>query len=99
MNITRWMSLCPLLAALGCATTETASSASTPNAAPSVVRPNVPEMIAAPASATPVLSLAAKGTQNYKCQSAAAGGAEWKLVAPDAQLSGPSGAIAGTHGA
>ena len=97
MSVTRWIFLCPLLGALGCATTESAAPASATAAG---ARPTVPEAIAAPASATLAVQLAAKGTQNYKCQTTSAGGAEWKLVAPDAELSTiPGGAAAGTHGA
>src|SRR5262249_45732873 len=101
MRVTRWLSLCPVVAALGCATTESAAPANAASTgAAAVARPTVPEAIAAPASATLVIQLAAKGTQNYKCQSATAGGAEWKLVAPEAELSTiPGGAPAGTHGA
>ena len=99
MTSLRWTLLCGALAALGCATTESStSSAAAAPAAPA--RPAVPDAIAAPAGATPVLQLAAKGTQNYKCQAVASGGAEWKLVAPEAELTtGPGGALAGTHGA
>ena len=100
MTPMRWILLCPVLVVVGCATTESpASTAAAASAAATAARPTVPEAIAAPASATLVTQLAAKGTQNYKCQAAASGGAEWKLVAPDAQLSTSDGAAAGTHGA
>ena len=84
------------LAAAGCATTESAASAPSGPA-----RPTVPAEIAAPASATLVVQLLAKGTQNYKCQSTSTGGAEWKLVAPEADLFRTPEAteIAGKHGA
>ena len=85
------------LAAAGCATTESAASAPSGPA-----RPTVPAEIAAPASATLVVQLFAKGTQNYKCQSTSTGGAEWKLVAPEADLyrtPEATGEIAGKHGA
>ncbi len=99
MTLRRSILLWPALVALGCASTEAAKSAGAP-AAPS--RPTVPAEIEAPASATLVLQLAAKGTQNYKCQPATAGGAEWKLVAPEAVLfssAEPGAAVAGKHGA
>jgi hypothetical protein len=89
--------LVPVLAALGCATTESAASAP---AGPA--RPTAPAELAPPASATLVMQLAAKGTQNYKCQSTTTGGAEWKLVAPEANLyrnPEAAGEIAGIHGA
>ncbi len=89
---------CAAVLALGCATTESAA----PRAA-GPARPSVPEAIEAPASATPVVQLAAKGTQNYRCQATStSGAAEWKLVAPDAELfraADFSGDVAGTHGA
>src|SRR6185295_4297771 len=57
---------------------------------------------AAPASATLVTQLFAKGTQNYRCQATStAGAAEWKLVAPEAELfraAEPGAELAGTHG-
>lgn len=99
MTLRRSILLCPALVAFGCATSESAKPAAAP-AAPS--RPTVPAEIEAPASATLVIQLAAKGTQNYKCQATSAGGAEWKLVAPEADLfsaADPGGAVAGKHGA
>jgi hypothetical protein len=99
MTITRFLLSVPLLAALGCATTESAASAAKP-AAPA--RPTVPAEIEAPASATLVLQLAAKGTQNYRCQATSASAAEWKLVAPEADLyasAEPGSSVAGKHGA
>ena len=100
MTPMRWIVLCPVLAVVGCATADSsASSAAAATAAAAPTRPTVPDAIAAPASATLVMQLAAKGTQNYKCQTAPTGGAEWKLVAPEAQLSTSDGAAAGTHGA
>lgn len=99
MTLRRSILLWPALVALGCASTESAKSAAAP-AAPS--RPTVPAEIEAPSSATLVLQLAARGTQNYKCQATSAGGAEWKLVAPEAELfssAEPGGTAAGKHGA
>jgi hypothetical protein len=81
------------LVALGCAT---ASNPVTP--AP----PSVPDALVLPAGTTPVLQVFARGTQNYRCEAKAAGGAEWKLVAPDAVLTRTpeAGAPAvGSHGA
>ena len=100
MRPARSMLLVPVLAGLGCATTDSAAAGggTTPAA---LVRPTVPAELAAPASATPVLQLAAKGTQNYRCQAASAG-AEWKLVAPEAALyrtAEATGEAAGAHGA
>jgi hypothetical protein len=49
-----------------------------------------------------VIQLSAKGTQNYRCQATSATAAEWKLVAPEAELfraAEPGGDVAGTHGA
>jgi guanyl-specific ribonuclease Sa len=88
-----------LVALAGCATTE--STAPKTSAAPPA-RPTVPAEIAAPETATLVLQLAAKGTQNYRCQSTSAGGTEWKLVAPEADLyrgADATGETAGKHGA
>jgi len=89
--------LVPVLAVLGCATPESAASA--PAAAPAP--PTAPAELAPPAGSTLVTQLAAKGTQNYKCQSTPTGGAEWKLVAPEADLYRlPGGTeLAGKHGA
>ena len=99
MTPIRWILLCPALVGVGCATTESpAPSAAAAAAAPA--RPTVPDAIAAPASATLVMQLSAKGTQNYKCQANPAGAAEWKLVAPEADLSSqPGGAVVGKHSA
>lgn len=101
MTLSRSILLFPVLAVFGCATTESAApAAAAATAAPA--RPSVPAEIEAPASATPVLQLAARGTQNYKCQATTTAGAEWKLVAPDAELfrsAEPAGTPAGKHGA
>jgi Protein of unknown function (DUF3455) len=100
MTVTRFLLSVPLLAVLGCATTESAAPAAAKPAAPS--RPTVPAAVEAPASATLVLQLFAKGTQNYRCQATSASAAEWKLVAPEAELfrgTEPGGDLAGTHGA
>ena len=99
MTVTRFLLSVPLLAVLGCATTESAAPAAKA-AAPA--RPTVPAEIEAPASATLVLQLYAKGTQNYRCQATSANAAEWKLVAPEAELfrtAEPGGELAGKHGA
>lgn len=99
MTLSQSILLFPVLAVFGCATAESPTpSAAAATAAPA--RPTVPDAIAAPASATLVLQLSAKGTQNYKCQATPAGAAEWKLVAPEADLSSqPGGAVVGKHGA
>ena len=103
MTVLRDLLPCAVLLAFGCATTESAGSAA--SKAPGA-RPTVPAEIEAPASATLVVQLAARWTQNYKCQAnaSAAGGAEWKLVAPEAELfrspePGGGAELAGTHGA
>ena len=88
---------CAAVLALGCATTESAAPR-----AEAPARPSVPAAIEAPASAALVAQLAARGTQNYRCQATSASAAEWKLVAPDAELfraADFSGDVAGTHGA
>lgn len=100
MTVTRFLLHLPLLAVLGCATAESAGPAAAKPAAPA--RPTVPAEIEAPSGATLVLQLSAKGTQNYRCQATSAGAAEWKLVAPEAELfraAEPGGDLAGTHGA
>jgi hypothetical protein len=101
MTVSRILLPCAAVLAFGCATTESAGSAASK---PAVARPTVPAEIEAPSSATLVVQLAARGTQNYKCQAdaSAAGGAQWKLVAPEAELfrsPEPGGELAGTHGA
>ncbi|HEY1904892.1 MAG TPA: DUF3455 domain-containing protein [Myxococcaceae bacterium] len=101
MTVSRILLPCAAVLAFGCATTESAGSAASKAA---VARPTVPAELEAPSSATLVVQLAARGTQNYKCQAnaSAAGGAEWKLVAPEAELfrsPEPGGELAGTHGA
>ena len=100
MTVTRFLLSVPLLAVLGCATTESAAPAAAKPAAPS--RPTVPAAVEAPATATLVVQLFAKGTQNYRCQATSASAAEWKLVAPEAELfrgTAPGSDLAGTHGA
>ena len=99
MTVSRVLLSCVVgLLTFGCATPTPANTA--PGAMPPpTARPTVPAEIEAPATSTPVLKLSATGTQNYKCQAGASGGAEWKLVAPDAQLIGESGTTTGTHGA
>jgi len=98
MRLCRSILVFPVLAVVGCATTESAAPAAA--APPAPARPSVPAEIEAPATATLVLQLAAKGTQNYKCQATPTGAAEWKLVAPEADLSKtPGGDVAGKHGA
>jgi hypothetical protein len=100
MTVSKILLSCAAALAFGCATTESAAPAAARPAASA--RPTVPEAIEAPASATLVLQLAAKGTQNYRCQATSASAAEWKLVAPEAELfrsADPGAELAGTHGA
>jgi len=100
MTVSKILLSCAAALAFGCATTESAAPASAKPAA--LVPPAVPEAIQAPAGVTPVLQLYAKGTQNYRCQATSASAAEWKLVAPEAELSRtaePGGEVAGTHSA
>ena len=98
MTVSKILLSCAALLAFGCATTESSASAK----APAPARPTVPAEIEAPASATLVVQLYAKGTQNYRCQATSASAAEWKLVAPEADLfraADFTGELAGTHGA
>ena len=100
MSVSKILLCCAAALAFGCATTESAAPASAKPAA--LAPPAVPEAIQAPAGVTPVLQLYAKGTQNYRCQATSASAAEWKLVAPEAELSRtaePGGEVAGTHSA
>ena len=100
MTVPRVLLACAVVLAFGCATTESAAPAAAKPAAPS--RPTVPAEIEAPASATLVVQLFARGTQNYRCQATSAAAAEWKLVAPEADLfraAEPGGDVAGKHGA
>jgi hypothetical protein len=100
MTVSRVLLGSAVVLAFGCATTESAAPAAAKPAAPS--RPTVPAEIEAPASATLVLQLSARGTQNYRCQATSAGAAEWKLVAPEAELfraAEPGADVAGKHGA
>jgi hypothetical protein len=110
MTISRVLLSCAvvLVVTSGCAAVTPANmpegakaAADVPQAPPGPpVRPTVPAAIEAPASATPVLQLSAKGTQNYRCQATSAAAAEWKLVAPDADLFRAAGGdVAGKHGA
>ncbi|HMK71706.1 MAG TPA: DUF3455 domain-containing protein [Myxococcaceae bacterium] len=78
-----------------------AATCQTP-AASGPATPAVPAELAAPAGVEPVLRLYAWGTQNYKCTAGSDGAAQWKLVAPDAELhtsAERSSSLAGTHGA
>jgi len=96
MTVTRALMSCAVaVMTFGCATPTPANTP--PGAKPP--RPTVPAEIEAPATATVVSRLYATGTQNYKCQAGTSGAAEWKLVAPEAQLKDESGGPAGTHGA
>src|SRR5215475_10701760 len=100
MTVSKILLSCAAVLTFGCATTESAAPAAAKPAAPA--RPTVPAAIEAPASATLVVQLFAKGTQNYRCQATSASAAEWKLVAPEAELfrgTEPGGDLAGTHGA
>jgi len=99
MTVSKILLSCAAVLAFGCATTESAAPAAAKPAVPA--RPAVPAEIEAPASATLVVQLFAKGTQNYRCQATSASAAEWKLVAPEAELfrAADSGDLAGTHGA
>jgi Protein of unknown function (DUF3455) len=100
MSFSRSLLCCSVLAAFGCATTEASAPAAT-TAAAAASRPSVPAELDTPATATPVLQLYAKGTQNYRCQTGSTGAAEWKLVAPEANLYRASDftGAAGKHGA
>jgi hypothetical protein len=100
MTVPKILLFCAAALAFGCATSESAGPAAAKPAAPA--RPTVPAEIEAPSSATLVVQLFAKGTQNYRCQATSASAAEWKLVAPEAELfraAEPGAELAGTHGA
>jgi hypothetical protein len=56
---------------------------------PAITVPTVPPEIQAPSDTVPVAKLAARGTQNYRCDPTPTG-SDWKLVAPAADLTDPS---------
>lgn len=72
-----------LLAVMACAT------GGPPPPPPTIAVPTVPAEIQAPADTVPVLKLAARGTQTYRCE-ATPTGTDWKFVAPLADLTDPS---------
>jgi len=83
MRAMLWLSgTVPLLAVMACATAG-------PPPPPAVAAPTVPVEIQAPADTVPVAKLAARGTQNYRCEPTDTGSV-WKLVAPEADLTDPS---------
>ena len=103
MTVSRVLLPCAMVLAVtfGCAAVTPANTPAGAKAA-GPARPTVPAEIEAPASATLVVQLSAKGTQNYRCQATSASAAEWKLVAPEADLfraAEPGGDVAGKHGA
>jgi hypothetical protein len=72
-----------------------------PPPAPAITVPTVPAEIQAPPDTVPVAKLAARGTQTYRCD-ATPTGTDWKLVAPEADLTDPSGpgtTVVASHGA
>jgi Protein of unknown function (DUF3455) len=79
-----------LLAVMACAT-------GGPPPPPEITVPTVPAEIQAPAGAVPVAKLAAKGTQNYRCEPTDTG-TTWKLVAPAADLTDSGGTVVAKHG-
>ena len=104
MTVSRVLLPCAMVLAVtfGCAAVTPANTPAGAKAAAGPARPTVPAEIEAPASATLVVQLSAKGTQNYRCQATSASAAEWKLVAPEADLfraAEPGGDVAGKHGA
>jgi hypothetical protein len=105
MTLSRVLLPCAVaVVTFGCAAVTPANTppGARPVAAAAPARPTVPAEIEAPATATVVTQLAAKGTQNYRCQATSASAAEWKLVAPEAELfraADFTGDVAGTHGA
>jgi hypothetical protein len=55
--------------------------------------------IAEPESCALVMAVAAEGVQIYESKPNPAGGFQWSLKAPEAQLKSASGQVLGTHGA
>jgi hypothetical protein len=55
--------------------------------------------IAVPESSLIVLAVAAEGVQIYESKPDPAGGFQWSLKAPDAELKSTSGEVLGNHGA
>ena len=62
-----------------------------------IVRPNVPDAIAAPSGQQVVLIAHASGYQIYTCQAGTDGKYAWVLKAPAAELYDQKGAIIGHH--
>lgn len=67
--------------------------------AQSVMRPDVPDAIKAPAGEQIVLVAHAAGSQIYTCRKGDDGKPQWTLKAPEAQLRDPKGALIGHHAA
>ena len=59
--------------------------------------PEVPEAIKVPEGNKYAFSLDAEGVQMYQCQATASGGFGWVFLAPEADLFGKRGRIAGSH--
>jgi hypothetical protein len=69
------------------------------NNAPVESAPDVPDAIAVPAGAQPVLFVHASGSQIYACQASAEGKFTWTLKAPDAELKDRKNKAIGQHSA
>ena len=63
----------------------------------SLVRPDVPDSIKAPASEELVYAAHASGVQIYTCQAGADGRLAWVLKAPEAELRDQQGKVVGQH--
>jgi len=61
--------------------------------------PDVPDAIAVPAGADPVLFVHAKGSQIYTCQAGADGTFSWTLKGPEAELKDRKDKVIGQHSA
>jgi hypothetical protein len=97
----RWLAIASLvLVTAGCAADTDALDQSVAGLAQELACPTptpTPAALAVPDGTRLAFSLSARGTQNYECRQAADGSFVWTFIAPDAQLYGPSGHLAGHH--
>ena len=68
-------------------------------ASPGAPTMEVPAAIKAPDGERPAFTWHAVGVQIYECRAGEKGALAWQFVAPEADLFGPGGEKAGTHGA
>lgn len=59
----------------------------------------LPAALAPGADETLLITVAARGVQIYECRASTSGGAEWTLVAPEADLLDATHQVIGSHGA